>query len=114
MAAVPLTKLIVVLGILAAPLLVWATLHMLARRFSVDLHPVLPWLKRLQWVAWGTTVGLILVALAPGNNHLFPFACACSSLSPGLSIAERRLKRQFAPDLISTEDSADGWWPSNK
>ncbi len=103
-------------GILIAPLVVWIVLRVLARQFSVDLHPVLPWLRRMQWVGWVTTLVLVLFLVlgATHNNNILPFACACGAVGPGLSLAEGNLKRRFAPDLITTPETDEGWWPSKR
>ncbi len=107
------TELIALIGIPAAPLVVWAVLYVLGRRSSLDFHTILPWLNRLQWLSWGTAVGLFLFALAPSNHALFPFACACGTLNAGFSIAQSGLKRRFAPDLIESTNT-EGWWPSKR
>jgi hypothetical protein len=97
---------------MAAPFVIWLALHIGASRFALDLHPLLPWLRRLQWVAWGTGAALFLLEIITRNIHILPFACACVSLNAGLSIADRHLKKQFAPELITNDGSANGWWPS--
>jgi hypothetical protein len=99
---------------MAAPFVIWFALHVIARRFSVDLHPVLPWLRRLQWAAWGTAVALFIAAMVANNDGIFPYACAATSISPALSIAEKALTRRFAPDQIERDDPAEEWWPTKR
>jgi hypothetical protein len=107
-----LPKLVVLTGLLLSPFILWFALHSAARRFSLDLRPILPWLRRLQWVAWGITVALFLALAFTDNNHIVMYACLFSSFSQTLSFAERRLRKRFAPELVTNDDSAEGWWPS--
>jgi len=102
----------VFLTVMTAPFVVWLALHIAASRFPLDLHLMLAWLKRLQWVAWGTAVALFLSEIITRDRHIIPFAGGGLCLSFGLSIADRHLKKRFAPDLITSEGSSDGWWPT--
>jgi hypothetical protein len=96
------------LALSASPLIVWLALYMTSRWWSVNLRPVLPWLRALRWVAWGLAIALLINHLA--HDH-FPisYAIAMGSVQLGLSFPESWVKRRFAPDLV---ESPDGYWPS--
>ena len=91
----------------ALPLVLWFTLYLAARWWSINSRPVLPWLRILRWLGWGFAIVLLFVHLA--NDH-FPFAygTALTAFSAELSLPESWVKRRFAPDLIEPS----GYWPS--
>jgi hypothetical protein len=53
------------------PLILWLTLYVAFRWWSINPRPVLPWLRTLRWLGWGFGIVLLLVHLA---NDRFPFA----------------------------------------
>jgi hypothetical protein len=95
------------LALSASPLIVWLALYVTSRLWSVNLRPILPWLRTLRWVAWGLAIVLLLFYLA---HDRFPvvYAIAMGSAQLGLALPESWVKHRFAPDLV---ESPDGYWP---
>ncbi len=104
-------SLIELIALMASPFLVWFALYIAALRLSLDLRRILPWIRTFQWIAWAAAAVLFIAVAAAGNDRFTPFACVLTSVSPALSIAERNLKKRFAPELMTSEESPDGWWP---
>jgi len=49
------------------PLIIWLTLYLAQRWWSVNLRPALPWFKTLRWVGWTFGVALLLLSLTGGH-----------------------------------------------
>jgi hypothetical protein len=95
------------LAVGASPLIVWLALYAAVRWWSIDLRPVLPWLRTLRWLGWGLAIALLVTHLA--HDHFsVAYGLAMSSFQLGLALPESWVKRRFAPDLI---ESPDGYWP---
>jgi hypothetical protein len=93
MAFVP-SKLLVV-DALILPLLIWLIVYLAGQWWAVNSRPILPWLKTLRWIGWGS--GVILFALSFALSHISPlYGLAMTTFSAGLSIPEAWIKRRFS------------------
>jgi hypothetical protein len=95
-----------------APFIIWLALFVAARR-SINLRPVLPWLRILRYLAWGVGITLGVVWLATGRFIWVGYEGAIIGFSAGLAIPEGWVKRRFAPDLLE-HGPPDEWWPSQR
>jgi hypothetical protein len=104
------SKMLVLCTILAAPFFLWLFLYAISRYWSLNLRPLIVWIRIARWTLWGIAAGLVLLALVKDGSTRYGagfFAC-----SIGLSFPERWLKAHFAPELVENElHSAAEWWP---
>jgi hypothetical protein len=76
------------------PLVIWLTLYLTQRCWSVDFRASLSWLRRLRWVSWLSGVTVLLPSLRGG--HLpWVYGMAMANFSFGLSIPEGWIQRRF-------------------
>jgi hypothetical protein len=85
--------------IAASPFVIWGLLAIIGQAWNTNLRGVLPWLRALRWVTWGSAMLLLLVALATnGRLWLVPFGGITIGASAELSFVEQWIKRRRAPD----------------
>lgn len=94
--------LLAAVALLVLPCAAWIALAVIARFWNANLPPLLPWLRGVRWALW--LVGTLLF-LASIVSHrfpwLFPIGIGLTGCASGLSLAEGRLKRRYAPELLS-------------
>jgi len=90
---------LLVLGIasalITAPLILWIALYVATTKCLVDLRPLLPWLKRFQWIGLICAGGLLVCSVANSNFPVI-FGNAMTCFAVGIGFPERWLKRQYA------------------
>ena len=85
-----------------APFVIWLALYAAARR-SFRLRPLVPWMRTLRWIAYGSGVALGLAHFTSAHfSHDFTYAAAVLTFSIGLSFPESWLKGRFP--LTETSD----------
>jgi hypothetical protein len=95
-----------------APFIIWLALWIAARR-SINLRPLIPWLRVLRWLGWGAGLMFGFAWLATDRFVWITYECALIGFSAGLGIPEGWVKRRFAPELLE-HGPPDEWWPSKR
>lgn len=97
------------IAILSAPLFLWAFLYAIARYSSINMRPLIRWLRIGRWVFW---IVAVVLWLAASGRIASSYWTAFFTSSIGLSFPERWLTGRFAPEVIAETTPPDGWWPS--
>jgi hypothetical protein len=85
-----------------APFVIWAALYGAERWWSFGLRQVVPWIRTLRWIAYGSGVALGVAHFASAHfSHDLTYATAVLTFSLGLSFPENWLKHKVLPTGIS-------------
>lgn len=97
----------------SAPMGIWAILAAVARIWHANLRSTLPALRAARWAMWLLAIPLMIPFVAFHKFiWLWPFGSSAFAFAAGLAIPERWVKKRYAPDLLPTEPSPFGWFPS--
>jgi hypothetical protein len=97
------------------PLLVWAVLVKLARRFPGILPYVLPWLRVLAWELWFSLIlwGLYCLFAQLRSGIFFKVQALIFAAFGGTNFMYHWVRRRVNPEAY-VKESDEGWWPSKR